>query len=91
MNSEFNEKIKMICKEYKTSYSTILKYKKEYKYLFDYIMSSTEKFNDLTFPARIFYTLNNLDQYIKCKICENDIPHNRKCNAITGYHSLCCS
>lgn len=91
-NIEYNTKIKELILKFPCSYSTMLKHGKQYAYLLEYInMCTLNMPNELPLPTRIFYTLNNIKEHLKCKVCGNDIPYNRKCNALTGYISLCCS
>lgn len=92
MNTEIIKKIKEIVFKYPCSYSTIIKYGKQYEYILNYINEYTSHMpKDIPLPARIFYTITNTKEIIKCKVCGKDIPYKRKCNALTGYSSKCCS
>lgn len=92
MNADLNEKIIKLVSQFPCSYSTMLFYGKQYANLLTYINESTKNMPaDIPMPAKIFYTLTGAKEPAKCKVCGNDIPHDRKCNALTGYKSLCCS
>lgn len=92
MNKDLNEKIIKLVSEFPCSYSTMLFYGRQYADLLTYINESTKDMpDDISMPAKIFYTLTGAKEPAKCKVCGNDIPHDRKCNALTGYKSLCCS
>ena len=92
MNKDLNEKIIKLVSEFPCSYSTMLFYGRQYANLLAYINESTKDMpDDISMPAKIFYTLTGAKEPAKCKVCGNDIPHDRKCNALTGYKSLCCS
>ena len=92
MNENIIEKIKKLVLKYPCSYSTIIKYGKQYENILNYINEYTCHMpDDIPLPARIFYTITNTKEIAKCKVCGKDIPHKRKCNALTGYSSMCCS
>ena len=72
------------------SYALVLKSAK-CKALLKFIFEQTQGF-ELDLNTRIYWTLNGLKAFPKCKICKvNDIPHNRKCHPLNGYYSYACS
>lgn len=90
-NEEYNKKIREICEASPCSCGTILKFKTDLYYLREYIMKFSEHLPDLPFTTKIWFALTGQTEYVKCKKCGNDIPHDRKCRPLTGYDSYYCS
>lgn len=91
MNKDYNDLIVKIIKENPSCYTTKITRKLENRYLYDYIMEMTKDFPDLNCSTRIYWILNDIHEYPKCKVCGNEIRHNAICRPLTGYTQETCS
>ena len=85
MNKDYNDLIVKIIKENPSCYTTKITRQLENRYLYDYIMEMTKEFPDLNCSTRIYWILNDIHEYPKCKVCGKEIRHNAICRPLTGY------
>lgn len=95
-NQQYNQEIIEILKKSRTSYATVLKFKKSCKHLLDYILGWCQSVGapaDLPFPSMIYWTINGLHEQPKCSNaeCNNRLPTNARCFPLTGFGYRCCS
>lgn len=95
-NQQYNQEIIEILKKSRTSYATVLKFKKSCKHLLDYIVGWCQSVGapvDLPFPTMIYWTINGLHEQPKCSNveCNNRLPTNARCFPLVGFGYRCCS
>ena len=95
-NQQYNQEIIEILKKSRTSYATVLKFKKSCKHLLNYIIGwckSVNAPNDLPFPTMIYWAINGLCEQPKCSNveCNNRLPTNARCFPLVGFGYRCCS
>ena len=94
-NQQYNQEIIEILKKSRTSYATVLKFKKSCKHLLDYIVGWCQSVgapSDLPFPTMIYWTINGLHEQPKCSNveCDNRLPTNARCFPLVGFGYRCC-
>ena len=95
-NQQYNQEIIEILKKSRTSYATVLKFKKSCKHLLNYIIEWCNSVNapsDLPFPTMIYWAINGLCEQPKCSNveCNNRLPTNARCFPLVGFGYRCCS
>lgn len=95
-NQQYNQEIIEILKKSRTSYATILKFKKSCKHLLNYIIGWCQSVgapSDLPFPTMIYWAINGLHEQPKCSNveCDNRLPTNARCFPLVGFGYRCCS
>ena len=95
-NQQDNQEIIEILKKSRTSYATVLKFKKSCKHLLNYIIEWCNSVNapsDLPFPTMIYWAINGLCEQPKCSNveCNNRLPTNARCFPLVGFGYRCCS
>lgn len=90
-DKNLDDELTKLVVEHKSSYSSMIWTSAKLEHLKSYVLQSTESMSDLPICAKIYMTLSNQTDYVKCKVCGNDLPHDRRCDPISGYLSLCCS
>ena len=93
---DYNRQIREIIITHPNCYATVLKSKKN-KHLVQYIMEMTCAMPDILFPARIYFTLNDIHTYPRCKNPTCPTPGGKELRHDARYHPLrgaaqhCCS
>lgn len=83
------EKLIKLIQEHPLSWLRPLK-KQENRHLYE-LLNAIDEYAELSIAEKIFWYLNDLHAYPKCKICGNDISHKARCNPLNGYATEYCS